>query len=492
MRERIAGTGLLLCGLLIGWGSTLAGQTEPPLVGLNQPVRGELTSRDPVLSEDGAFKLYRFTAQSGREYDIQLRSDDFSPALTVARPVGGVTDYMARSSDHGLGAGALLRFRAPTAGSFLVLARTGNEEIGSYTLTISPAAGDDGQPLVLDQPINNWVEDEAFHTVQAVPGTELEITARSRDFDIFLEVGRMENGTFVQLQSDDDSGGDTNSRLYLDAETPGEYLVRVSPYGDAEGGSYAVVAVEAPSMPEALDLSVGSRIRGELVENATSLADGSPFVDYELEASEGDRFRIEVTSGSFDTQVAVGTIEAREFTEIASNDDGGDPDLGSSDSRLVFSATSDGPFTVRVTPFSGEGTGEYTIEVTELPPLPATALGGTIQVGRPVEATLGDGDAILEDNAPYQEWRFSAGAGDDYLINLASDDFDTHVYVGRMVGGDFEEIASNDDWEDSDNGTDSRVEFTAPSSGEFVIRVRPFSPDQSGEYTLTLEQANTA
>ena len=83
--------------------------------------------------------------------------------------------------------------------------------------------------------------------------------------------------------------------------------------------------------------------------------------------------------------------------------------------------------------------------------------------------------------------RLARGAGgplegipNEALIQV---DFDTYLTVGRRESGSFSELAANDDGAD---GTDSRIEFVAPSSGEYVIRVKPFLGDDTGDYQLSV------
>src|SRR5690606_19263172 len=91
-------------------------------------------------------------------------------------------------------------------------------------------------PLQLGESMSGMAEREVLHPFRATMGTELMITARSRDFDTVLEVGRVEAGRFVELIRDDDGAGGSDSRVYFDPPTDGEYAARVRPYSAVDGG----------------------------------------------------------------------------------------------------------------------------------------------------------------------------------------------------------------------------------------------------------------
>jgi hypothetical protein len=58
--------------------------------------------------------------------------------------------------------------------------------------------------------------------------------------------------------------------------------------------------------------------------------------------------------------------------------------------------------------------------------------------------------------------------------------------VGRMENGRFQEISNNDDGPD---GTNSRLEVTLPSAGEYIIRASALAAGGTGPYTVRVETA---
>ena len=66
---------------------------------------------------------------------------------------------------------------------------------------------------------------------------------------------------------------------------------------------------------------------------------------------------------------------------------------------------------------------------------------------------------------------------------MRSGDFDTFVQIGR-TGAEFEALASDDDG--LGEGTDSRLSYTLPADGDYVLRVLPLGSDGKGLYSIEL------
>ena len=82
------------------------------------------------------------------------------------------------------------------------------------------------------------------------------------------------------------------------------------------------------------------------------------------------------------------------------------------------------------------------------------------------------------------EHRVNLEAGRRYTISANSDAFDT--YLRLLPPGSEEPVAENDD---SGESLNSRINFTPPTSGEYVVRVSSFSPGGTGAYSLRVEPA---
>lgn len=415
-----------------------------------------------------------------------MRSTDFPAFLRIGRNVGGVTDYIRIGGNHGLDAGAVLLLEAEENGSYVIVAQGANGETGAFSLNVDEIAPGVVARLALDAAELGVLAGEALHSFEGTAGEELVITVRSSEFDTMLEVGRDAAGRFVPLESDDDGAGGTDSRVYFTPETSGEYIVRVREYSDGAGGGYAILLSLPPDLPDPVALTPGTPVDGEITDANPTNDEGIPFADWSFEALDGTRYRIELRSDDFDTYLSAGRMVGSRFDETESNDDAGGPDLDPTDSRLVLHAEVGGEWVVRVRPFGMEERGRYTLEVTQLPPTPSSAAGGSITTGASVEGELTDTDALLASGELYQEWRFNAQAGERFDIGLSSGDFDTNLVVGRGTGPGMIQLGRNDDGYDQPNITDSRLLFTATEVGEHTIRVTSFGPGAVGRYRLSL------
>lgn len=359
-----------------------------PTLRVGQSVQGRITPVDPAFYESGRFKVYQFRGQPGVRYVATMSSEDFDAFLSVARTVGGVTDYMMTDDDGGSDTNSRIRFQVPSAGTYLLVAQSlGENGTGAFTVTLD--------------------------------------------------------------------------------------TVRVRP---------AVVR----------DARVGETIRGELTEDDANYADQAGPSDeeavagyydlYRVQARAGQRLRIRMDMEEYFPDVTVGTLRNGEFQpyQEMSTDTTAVPPSGGT---LVFRVPEDGEWVIRAGAF-GEVTGEYTLSIQDRSSAPA-ARTTPIRRGQTITGTLASGDAELDDGRWHDAYSYTGREGERIRISMSSEDFDTFVIIGRMVDGEFEEIASNDDAEDGE-GTDSVLEVELPADGRYVIQATSFATEMEGGYRLTV------
>ena len=246
-----------------------------------------------------------------------------------------------------------------------------------------------------------------------------------------------------------------------------------------------VAALAGPAFAqEAQPLAPGAEIEGEISANDATAPDRSYRYDsYAVTATAGQRFEVIMRSDDFDAYLQVHREGENAGTPLASDDDG----LGEgTDSRLRFTASSDGVYVVRARPLSGLAGGAYTLSLTEREPAAPPPEPKPITLGETVEGEIAAGDPEDDQEVPYHAWAFSGARGDRVAIALDSEAFDPMLRVGRMTDGAFTELAANDDGPDS--GLNSRLVFTLPEAGTFVIRAAPLSTGRTGAYSLTLSE----
>jgi hypothetical protein len=314
---------------------------------------------------------------------------------------------------------------------------------------------------------------EAFHVYQfeAQRGERLVATMRSGALDSYLRLMRPVAGITEMLLSDDDSGGERDARIRWTAPTAGTYFLVAHALGGDSYGEYSLSLEHAPPARAArpVEIRVGETRNGALNDASGVLEDAGEDVLYDLYSLQlraGQRVAITMSSGEFDAYLEFGRLNGTSVDVTDADDDG----AGQTDARLRITAPADGHYGIRARAFGG-GSGNYTLRVDE----------SVARTPRVLAAGQGITDQLDDERV---EWLYRGQAGERVTITMESDEFDTYLELGRMQGGSFVMLAENDD--DDDAGTtNSRLVFTLPAPGEYVVRARAFSAG-GGRYALRL------
>ncbi|MBB4636294.1 PPC domain-containing protein [Longimicrobium terrae] len=318
----------------------------------------------------------------------------------------------------------------------------------------------------------------------AAKGQRLVATMESGDFDTYLTVARMIGPVMETVKSDDDGGGDTNSRVRFTAPESGSYLLIAQSLPEDGAGSYTLALNPAPaSNATVLPLTLGQRATGQISET-DEIDDESerPYDTYTFRGRAGQRVTVKMEAEDFDTYLDLGRMENGAFTSLATDDDGAGE---GTNSRLRFVIPADGDYVIRASAYGEDGTGDYIVSMEERQAVVHTPQ--PVRAGVTATGTLEDDDMALEsDGSFYDAWTYAGRAGEQIKITMASEAFDTFVTIGRMVNGEFEEVAKMDD---GGEGTDTLLEVTLPADGEYVIRANSYQSGQTGDYTLRVESS---
>ena len=104
---------------------------------------------------------------------------------------------------------------------------------------------------------------------------------------------------------------------------------------------------------------------------------------------------------------------------------------------------------------------------------------GELVSGRAVSGSLSLSDAVWDDGSHYDVWSLTArAAGERVVIDMESDDLDAYLRVLRHDGT---AVATNDD---GGSGSNARLEFQAPSAGDYLIIATSYEAGESGSYRL--------
>jgi hypothetical protein len=223
------------------------------------PVRGELADRDPILHTDGEeseifYHLYRLDARAGQSLLITLDSDEFDAYLQFGPLRDGEVEVTHVDDDGGEATNARLHVVIPADGAYGIQARSyGEHETGLYTLRVREW----NPPPVTTRPIAPGREVTAeltsadaelpgrgfvqHWTFDGRAGDRVRVRMRSDDFDTYALVGRVVDGAFTELASNDDAADDgTNSMVELTLPADGPYVVRATTFAGGATGTYTV------------------------------------------------------------------------------------------------------------------------------------------------------------------------------------------------------------------------------------------------------------
>jgi hypothetical protein len=238
----------------------------------------------------------------------------------------------------------------------------------------------------------------------------------------------------------------------------------------AAGLAAAPLAAQTP-------LRVGETVTGSLDAGDPRLESGAPYDAYVIRGRPGDRVLVRMRSEAFDTYLRWGyPQEDGTWYEEAGNDDGGE----GTDSRLMVTLGDEGRYQLRAGAFGEEDAGAYELELSA----PVAPRAGRVGVGEPAQGELTESD-YEGDNGFEDHYVLAGSPGDVVTLFAESDEFDTHVAVGRMEGGAFTETASDDD---GGVGTNAQLVVEMGDASEVYVVVRAFSGESAGPYTLRVEQ----
>ncbi|MDQ8028183.1 MAG: PPC domain-containing protein [Brevundimonas sp.] len=466
---------------------------EPTPLAPGDQIEGEIAEGDATAPDDAyRYDSFAITAVAGQRFEVIMRSEAFDSYLQVQKQGEDEDGEPLASDDDGLGEGlhSRLRFTAPSDGVYVLRARPiSGLDGGAYSLSLTERGPAEPEPapqaITLGQTVEGEIGDESPEsdegaayqawTFSGRSGDRVSIALDAEDFDPLVRLGRTVNGVFSELAYNDD-GPDSglNSRLVFTLTETGDYIIRATPLSAGGKGSYSLTLSEGPPPVQARDIRIGEEVRGELTETDGRSANGNRADAYRFNGREGQRVRIDMTSSAFDTYVE---LFDENQTSLATDDDGG-PE--GTNSRLIFTLPRTGSYVIEARAFS-DSTGAYRLNLAEVepekPPQPL-AFGATLQ------GEIDENDSRDDDDRGFDAFVFEGREGQRVRAIMRSGDFDTYLQIGAAEG-DFSALASDDDG--LGEGTDSRLSFTLPSDGRYVLRASPLGSDGEGLYSLELQ-----
>lgn len=454
-----------------------------------QTLQGQIAEGDATAAEDAyRYDDYRVRARAGQRLEAIMRAGEFDAYLEVFRQ--GESTALA-ADDDGLGeeTDSRLRFTADRAGTYLLRARTlSGVDGGAYTLSLTqrPPAARAARPasirvgqsvrgtLTASDPESAGGQAYDAYVFRARTGERFAIDLTSEAFDPVVRVGRMQAGEFNELAMNDDTlETGLNSRLMFTAPDNGDYIIRATPLSAGDEGAYELALARGPEPAAAQSIGIGGSVEGALREDDGKGVGGATADTYSFPGREGQRIRIDMSSDEFDTYLE---LFDGNRTSLAQDDDGA-PE--GTNSRLTFTLPASGTYFIEARAFT-ESTGAYALSVSEVEPEKAPE---ALPFGSPIQGEISEADSTDSEDRGFDAFTFSGTAGQRVQAIMRSGDFDTYLQIGR-AGAEFSPLASDDDG--LGEGTDSRLSFTLPETGDYVLRALPLGSDGKGLYALEL------
>ena len=478
--------------LLLGASPVLA-QAVPELR-IGSEMKGVLDGTDSASSEDYRFEDHLVTATAGQRLEATMRSAEFDAYLAIYAEAGLDGEPIA-TDDDGLGEGtdARLRFTPTEDGRYILRARTlAGLDGGAFTLSLEerPPAARAPRPtgirvgqtrtgtLAETDPENDEGTRFDGYSVSLRAGQRVVMILKSDDFDPVVSIGQTARAGFRELARNDDGGGDgLNSYLVFTAPETGPYIIHASALGVEGLGGYALELAEGPEPLTAQLIAVGDSLSGEL-QSTDGLNDAGQRADaYRFTGRAGQRIQATMRSEAFDAYLELFGMVDGVKTSLGTDDDGAE----GTDARLTQVLATDGEYVLEARALGDGSSGTYSLSLAETAPeAPPIALAfDTV-----VQGEITDSDATDDEGRGFHAYGFSGVEGNRVQIVMRSGDFDTFLQISSADGA-FSMLASDDDG--LGEGTDSRLTYILPASGDYVVRAFALgSEDDEGLYSIEL------
>lgn len=357
---------------------------------------GALSTMDPTMDDSSHYDMWTYSGKAGETIKVTLRSDAFDSYLSVGRMQGGEFDEMKSDDDGAGGKNSKVVINLPEDGEYGIRVNSLSAgETGAYTVIVeqadaseveasgqSASSGSRADPLPTPTPIHagqtltgelndsDPMMDDSSHydlfSFSAKRGQQATITMRSTAFDSYLTFGRIEDGSFRTLDSDDDSGGGDDAQVVARITRDGEYAIRTNSLFSNVSGQYTVRLEMGVAPPVVVvppqDIHYGQTVAGELTASDATIEDDTHADLYKFNGKRGEKLVITMKAAAFDAYLSFGQMNGEEFSMMDSNDDGG----GGTDSKIEVTLSADGEYIIRANAVLASGLGKYTLNLARV------------------------------------------------------------------------------------------------------------------------------
>ncbi len=255
----------------------------------------------------------------------------------------------------------------------------------------------------------------------------------------------------------------------------------------------------AQAAPEPVQTEIGAIIQGRLEESDSRLSAGQYADAYTFVGTAGEEILLNLASSDFDGFLSLLNSDG---DLVAIDDDTGDG-VGALISKFTLPETD--TYTVQVSSYHADETGEYTLSLNETPVMhPAEQLA----LGERIRGELTDDDEQFDTGQRFDAYSFAAQAGQAVALTVRSKAFDSYLW---LLNEDERIITVNDDAESAavpgkgfyvmpgrdghpgpvlflgrDLGQTSQIVFFPPVTGTYTVLAGSRDAGGEGKYSLDI------
>lgn len=468
-------------------GETGSYQLEYPSGGNTPPSRtitGTLAAGDNTLSSGEYLDLYGFDGVAGQAVVIDLHSTEFDPYISLKTP-SGATEF--NDDWNGSSQQSRIELSLPETGHYTITVTSYKPgESGAYQLEYpsnagSSAAGPSQFPSVRRETGSLQNGDTTLasgefsdsYTFSGQAGDHVVIDLRSDTFDPYLMLRGPKD---FKQDNDDHEGSSSWSRIVAELPVDGEYWIAATTYKAGSSGDYELVITQQRknSSGPTQRIQEGTLAKGDLVLSGGELADKFP-----LQAVPGTLIVLDLTSSKFDPYIA---LRAPSGATVFNDDYEG----SASRSRVEHVAEEAGEYSIFVTSYKADMTGEYRLSIETS----TDASRGdeseqdliSIAAGETQHGNLAEGDLTLDSGEFADIYAFEGRSGQTIAVEMKASQLDTYLLIITPDG----ESVQNDDFEG--NSHRSRIELPLEQDGRYRIVATSYAAAQTGNYTVSVER----
>lgn len=246
-------------------------------------------------------------------------------------------------------------------------------------------------------------------------------------------------------------------------------------------------AVALAAMPVGAQLSsaptlpLGRTLDGILGRADPAINERGRFQVFRLDAKPGTRYSIVMRADDFDSFLSVARLVNGLTDYVASDDDG----AGNSNARLRWGPKDAGTYYLVAQSLKADGTGAFTVRLDTLPTVIITP-PRALALGAPMTGELTETDPAVDETGSFFDlYRITARKGQRLTIEMKSNELDSFVSIGRMIGDSLDVLETDDDGGGEKN---ARLRYTVKEDGTYIIRAQALDVSATGPYRISVSE----